>query len=80
MSEENKEIVRRWFEEVWNKGHADTIDELFAENGIAHGLSDASLVSLTQRATQRSDPRTPRVVREENWPTTQMLPTPQPHR
>jgi steroid delta-isomerase-like uncharacterized protein len=39
MSEENKEIVRRWFEEVWNKGRADAIDEMFDENGIAHGLS-----------------------------------------
>ncbi len=40
MSEENKAIVRRWFEEVWNKGRADAIDEMFDENGIAHGLSD----------------------------------------
>ena len=40
MSEENKELVRRWFEEVWNKGRADAIDEMFDENGIAHGLSD----------------------------------------
>jgi steroid delta-isomerase-like uncharacterized protein len=39
MSEENKEIVRRWFEEVWNKGRVDAIDEMFDENGIAHGLS-----------------------------------------
>ena len=40
MSEENKALVRRWFEEVWNQGRADAIDELFDENGIAHGLSD----------------------------------------
>ena len=40
MSEENKQLVRRWFEEVWNKGRAEAIDEMFAENGIAHGLSD----------------------------------------
>ncbi len=40
MSEANKELVRRWFEEVWNKGRADAIDEMFDENGIAHGLSD----------------------------------------
>jgi len=39
MLKENKELVRRWFEEVWNKGHADAIDEMFDENGIAHGLS-----------------------------------------
>jgi predicted ester cyclase len=39
MSEENKEVVRRWFEEVWNKGRAEAIDEMFDEYGIAHGLS-----------------------------------------
>ena len=39
MSEENKQLVRRWFEEVWNKGRADAIEEMFDENGIAHGLS-----------------------------------------
>ena len=42
MSEENKALVRRWFEEVWNKGRADAIDEMFDEKGIAHGLSDDS--------------------------------------
>lgn len=40
MSEENKKILRRWFDEVWNNGRAEVIEELFDENGIAHGLSD----------------------------------------
>ena len=40
MSEANKALVKRWFEEVWNKGRVDAIDEMFDENGIAHGLSD----------------------------------------
>lgn len=40
MSEENKQLIRRWFEEVWNKGRAGAIDEMFDVNGIAHGLSD----------------------------------------
>ncbi|MCA1576916.1 MAG: ester cyclase [Acidobacteria bacterium] len=40
MSEENKQILRRWFDEVWNKGRAEAIDEMFDENGIAHGLAD----------------------------------------
>lgn len=40
MSEANKELIRRWFEEVWNQGRAEAIEELFDENGIAHGLSD----------------------------------------
>jgi steroid delta-isomerase-like uncharacterized protein len=42
MSEVNKALVRRWFEEVWNKGRADAIEEMFAADGIAHGLSDES--------------------------------------
>jgi steroid delta-isomerase-like uncharacterized protein len=40
MSEENKAIVRRWFEEVWNKGRADAIDEMLAADVVIHGLSD----------------------------------------
>jgi hypothetical protein len=31
MSEENKQILRRWFDEVWNNGRADAIEELFDE-------------------------------------------------
>lgn len=42
MSEENKALIRRWFEEVWNKGREDAIDEMFAADGIAHGLTDES--------------------------------------
>jgi len=38
--EANKALIRRWFEEVWNQGRADSIPKLFAENGVAHGLSD----------------------------------------
>lgn len=38
MSEENKELLRRWFEEVWNKGNAEAIDEMFYENGTAYRM------------------------------------------
>ena len=38
--EANKSLVRRWFEEVWNQGRTDAIGEMFAPDGIAHGLSD----------------------------------------
>ena len=40
MSDKNKALIRRWFEEVWNKGRAEAIAEMFADDGIAHGLSD----------------------------------------
>lgn len=39
-AEANKALVRRWFEELWNKGRAEAIDQMFAPDGIAHGLSD----------------------------------------
>ena len=40
MTETNKTLVRRWFKEVWNEGREATIDELFAEGGVAYGLGD----------------------------------------
>jgi steroid delta-isomerase-like uncharacterized protein len=40
MSQANKDLVHRWFEEVWNQGREDTIQELFAANGIGHGLGE----------------------------------------
>src|ERR1700687_354340 len=40
MTETNKVLVRRWFREVWNEGREATIDELFAESGVAYGLGD----------------------------------------
>jgi steroid delta-isomerase-like uncharacterized protein len=38
--EENKALIRRWFEEVWNQGRAEAVAEMLAENAIVHGLSD----------------------------------------
>jgi steroid delta-isomerase-like uncharacterized protein len=40
MSEENKQLMRRWFEQVWNEGRADAIDEMFAADGLAYGLTE----------------------------------------
>jgi steroid delta-isomerase-like uncharacterized protein len=40
MSAENKALVARWFEEVWNKGRSDAIDEMFAADGVSHGLGE----------------------------------------
>ena len=33
-------FIHRWFEEVWNNKREDAIDEMFAEDGIANGLTD----------------------------------------
>lgn len=42
MSEDNKAFMRRWFEEVWNKGREEAIDEMLAEDVVANGLVDES--------------------------------------
>ena len=41
MSQENKALTERWFEEVWNKGRAEAIREMVTEDLVVHGLSDA---------------------------------------
>ena len=33
-------VLHRWFEEVWNKGREEAIDEMFADEGIARRLAD----------------------------------------
>ena len=37
MSEENKALIRRYFEEIWDKGNLDLIDELFTTDFVRHG-------------------------------------------
>ena len=42
MSEENKALIRRWFEQVWNQGKSNVIDELLTSDVIIHGLVDGA--------------------------------------
>jgi steroid delta-isomerase-like uncharacterized protein len=45
MSEANKELARRWFEEVWNHRKESTIDDLLTPDCRAYGLGgDAALI------------------------------------
>jgi hypothetical protein len=32
------DVMRKWFEEVWCRSRGDQIAEMFAEDGLAHGL------------------------------------------
>ena len=38
---DNAALIRRWFEEVWNKGREEAIDEMFDAQGVAHGLGES---------------------------------------
>jgi len=38
---QNKAFVRRWFEEVWNQGREDLIDEMRAPDAVATGLGES---------------------------------------
>ena len=37
----NTALIRRWFDEVWDKGREDAIDEMYASDGKAWGIGDA---------------------------------------
>ena len=42
----NSDLIRRWFEEVWNQGREETINELCAQEAVGHGQTlDGSSIS-----------------------------------
>jgi steroid delta-isomerase-like uncharacterized protein len=43
MSAENEALLRRWFDEVWNKGREVAIDEMMAGHAVVHGLGTADM-------------------------------------
>jgi steroid delta-isomerase-like uncharacterized protein len=38
MGHVNKQVVRRFYDELWNRGNLDVADELVAENYVRHDL------------------------------------------
>lgn len=36
MEEQDRNLGKRWFEEVWNKGRRDAIAEMLAPDGVLH--------------------------------------------
>jgi steroid delta-isomerase-like uncharacterized protein len=38
MAATPEDVVRSWFEELWNRGDESTIDRLFASDGLVHDL------------------------------------------
>src|SRR5215217_149677 len=45
MSDRHATIIRRWFDEVWNHGNVDAIDQLLAPGGVLHDPSMADVAS-----------------------------------
>lgn len=43
MSEENRILVRRWFDEVWCQKNTAAIDELMDAEALAHGLGEGGV-------------------------------------
>ena len=37
-AEDNKQLVRRFYDEVWHKGNMDAADEVFAQDYVRHDL------------------------------------------
>jgi predicted SnoaL-like aldol condensation-catalyzing enzyme len=50
-TENNKALVRRFYEEVWNKGNLTAVDELIAPNYVNHFDAPAN-VSVPERFQQ----------------------------
>jgi steroid delta-isomerase-like uncharacterized protein len=40
MSEENKELIKRWFEQVWNQKSEAAIDAMFPPDAKCYGFPD----------------------------------------
>lgn len=53
MSQESKDLIRRWFNEVWNERRAEAIDEMLAADATVHGLSDTSGMPISNPAAFR---------------------------
>lgn len=43
MSDDNRILVQRWFDEVWCQKRAEAIDELMAEDALGHGLGEGGM-------------------------------------
>jgi len=41
MAVERAAFLTTWFGEIWNKGRLNAIEDLFAEDGVMHGLGEA---------------------------------------
>ncbi len=40
MSTDNVALTHRWFDEVWNQGRVEAIDEMAAKDAVGHGQGE----------------------------------------
>ena len=40
MAQKYATLLHRWFEEVWNQGNVDAIDEMLADDAVINGFND----------------------------------------
>jgi steroid delta-isomerase-like uncharacterized protein len=50
MSEANKLLLQRWFEQVWNQQSEAAIDEMFSPEGKSHGFPEPDSVLVGPEA------------------------------
>ncbi|BDI29646.1 hypothetical protein CCAX7_16970 [Capsulimonas corticalis] len=41
--EDNETLIRRWFEQLWNDKRVETIDEIFAPDGVSYGMLEGGV-------------------------------------
>ena len=46
MAKDLKALTRRWFDEVWNQGRLETIEEMLSPDVVAHGISEEPLCGV----------------------------------
>jgi predicted ester cyclase len=47
VKQDNKTVLTRWFDEIWNQKKLDTADELLAPNGVCHGCGNYDFDEIT---------------------------------
>lgn len=50
MSEANRQLAQRWYDEVWNQKNTAAIDAMFAPNGRSYGFPEPDSVLIGPNA------------------------------
>jgi steroid delta-isomerase-like uncharacterized protein len=50
MSEANRQLTKRWYDEVWNQQSSAAIDAMFAPQGKSHGFPEPDSVLVGPKA------------------------------